>query len=52
MGPEVAGVPFVGILRLPFESPEIKCHLNVAPVERHREYYKGEVMASPNSGPW
>jgi hypothetical protein len=40
-GPKVAGVPTVGILGLPLGSPRTKCHLDVAPVERHIEYYKG-----------
>jgi hypothetical protein len=30
-----------------FGSPGTKCHLNVAPVERHREYYKGEGGGFP-----
>jgi hypothetical protein len=32
----------VRILGLPLVSLETKCHLDVAPVERCREYYKGE----------
>ncbi len=39
--PKVAGVPTVGILGLPFGSPETKCHLDVGLVERHIVYYKG-----------
>jgi hypothetical protein len=30
----------VGILKFPFGSFETKCHLDVAPVERHKKYYK------------
>jgi hypothetical protein len=47
MGPKVAGIPTVGISGLPFGSPETKCHLDAAPVERHREYYKGEGGGFP-----
>jgi hypothetical protein len=32
--------------------PWEKSHLDVGPVERSRIYYKGEVVASPKSGPW
>jgi hypothetical protein len=32
----------VGISRLPFGSPRTKNHLDVALVERHKVYYKGE----------
>jgi hypothetical protein len=44
---KVAGVPIVGILRLPLESPETKSHLVVAPVEKHKVYYKGEGGGFP-----
>ncbi len=40
--PKVARVPTVGIPRLPFGSFGTKCHLDVAPMESCREYYKGE----------
>ncbi len=40
--PKVVGIPIVGISRLSLESLETKCHLDVAPVENYREYYKGE----------
>ncbi len=40
--PKVIGFPVVGILALPLGSPGTKSHLDVAPVERHRVYYKGE----------
>ncbi len=46
-GPKVAGVLGVGILGLPLGSLETKCHLDVAPVERHREYCKGECGGFP-----
>jgi hypothetical protein len=42
MCPKVTGVPVVGISGLPFGSPGRKCHLDLAPVEICREYYKGE----------
>jgi hypothetical protein len=45
--PKVIGVPFVGISRLPFDSPGTKCHLDVGLVERHKIYYKGEGGGFP-----
>jgi len=36
------GVPTLKISRLPFGSPETKCHLDVGLVERYIIYYKGE----------
>jgi hypothetical protein len=39
---KVVGVPIVAISGLSLGSPETKNHLDVAPVERHRVYYKGE----------
>ncbi len=50
--PKVVGIPVVGISGLPLGSSETKCHLDVAPVEKHRKYYKGKVVASPKSRPW
>jgi hypothetical protein len=44
---KVAKVPFVRILRLPLGSPETKSQLDVAPVERHKVYYKGEGGGFP-----
>jgi hypothetical protein len=38
MGPKFAGVPIVEN----FGTPGTKCHLDVAPVESCKEYYKGE----------
>jgi hypothetical protein len=32
----------VAIPGLPFGNLEMKCHLDVAPMERYKEYYKGE----------
>jgi hypothetical protein len=40
--PKVARVPIVGIPGLPLGSPSTKCHLDVAPMERCKEYHKGE----------
>jgi hypothetical protein len=37
----------VGISGLPLGSPRTKCHLDVAPIERCREYYKGEGDGFP-----
>jgi hypothetical protein len=50
--PKVIGVPVVGILGLPFGYPETKCYLDVALMERHRVYYKGEGGRFPKSEPW
>jgi len=47
MGPKVAGVPILGISRLPFGSLETKCHLDVGLVERHIVYYKREGGGFP-----
>jgi hypothetical protein len=44
---KVTRVPSLGILGLPLGSPETKCHLDVALVERHRVYYKGEGGGFP-----
>jgi hypothetical protein len=44
---KVAGVPIVAISGLPLGSPETKNHLDVASVERHRVYYKGEGSGFP-----
>ncbi len=38
--PKVEGIPTVIIHGLPFGSLGTKCHLDVAPVERRKEYYK------------
>jgi hypothetical protein len=57
---KVEGVPSLRISGLPLVSPGTKCHLDVAFVERHRVYYKGEgggflqvqavvSLVSPNS---
>ncbi len=37
------------ILKLPFGSPETKCHLYVGFVEKHKVYYKGEGGGFPPS---
>jgi hypothetical protein len=44
---KVAGVPVVRISGVPFESLETKSHLDVAPMERCRVYYKGEGGGFP-----
>jgi hypothetical protein len=46
-GLKIMEVPTLKILRLPFESLGIKCHLNVGLVERHRVYYNGEGGGFP-----
>jgi hypothetical protein len=48
--PKVTGVtrvPALGILRLPLRSPKTKSHLDVAPMERCKVYYKGEGDGFP-----
>jgi hypothetical protein len=61
-GPKVAGIPTLAISGLPFGSLRTKSHLDVALVERHIVYYKGEgddfpqvravvSLVSPNC-PW
>ncbi len=45
--PKVTGIPILGISRLPFGSPETKCHLDVGLLERHKIYYKGEGGGFP-----
>ncbi len=44
---KVAGVPIDAISRLPLGSPGTKSHLDVAPMERHIIYYKGEGGGFP-----
>jgi hypothetical protein len=44
---KVTGVPIVGISGLPFGSSGTKSHLDVAPMERCRIYYKGEGGGFP-----
>jgi hypothetical protein len=47
------GVPIVGILGLPLGSTGTKSHLDVAPMERRKIYYKGEGGGfPPKFGPW
>jgi hypothetical protein len=46
---KVVGVPVVAISRLPLGSPGTKSHLDVAPMERRRVYYKGEGGGFPPS---
>jgi hypothetical protein len=47
MGPKVAKVLTLAILRLPLGSPRTKSHLDVGLVERHKVYYKGEGGGFP-----
>ncbi len=49
---KIIGFLVVGISGLPHGSLRKKNHLDVAPVERHRVYYKGEGGASTKFGPW
>jgi hypothetical protein len=44
---KVVGVLVVGISGLSLGSPRTKSHLDVAPVERYRIYYKGEGGGFP-----
>ncbi len=44
---KVMRVPIVGILGLPLGSPGTKSHLDVAPVERCKVYYKGKGGGFP-----
>jgi hypothetical protein len=46
-GPKVGGVSILGISGLPNGSLRTKCHLDVAPMDRHKLYYKGEGGGSP-----
>jgi hypothetical protein len=46
-GPKVTRVLGVGILGLPLGSLGTKCHLDVAPMERCKEYCKGEGGGFP-----
>ncbi len=45
--PKVTRVPIVRIPRLSLRSPKTKCCLDVTPVEKCREYYKGEGGGFP-----
>jgi hypothetical protein len=49
---KVAKVLVVRISGLLLGSPKTKSHLDVAPMENCRVYYKGEGGASPKSGLW
>ncbi len=44
---KVARVPGLGISGFPLGNPRTKSHLDVAPVERCRVYYKGEGGGFP-----
>ncbi len=43
----IMGVPAMGIPRFPLGSRTTKCHLHVAPMEKRKEYYKGEGGGFP-----
>ncbi len=45
--PKVAGVPILGILKLPLGSRGTKCHLGAGLVARNKVYYKGEGGGFP-----
>jgi len=45
--PKVVGVLTLGISKIPFGSPGTKCHLDLALIERHRVYCKGEGGGFP-----
>jgi hypothetical protein len=49
---KVMGIPILGILGIPSESPKTKWHLGVGHVARHKVCYKGEVVVSPKSKLW
>jgi hypothetical protein len=44
---KVAGIPAGGIWGLPLGSLGTKSHLDVAPMEKHRVYYKGKGSGFP-----
>ncbi len=44
---KVVGIPILGILRLAFASLGTKSHLDVAPMESCRVYYKGDGGGFP-----
>jgi len=46
-GPKIIRNPTLAISRLPFGSPETKCHLDVNLVEKHKVYYRGEGGGFP-----
>jgi hypothetical protein len=52
MSSQSPGTPTGTVSGLQLGSPGKKSHLDVPSVESCREYYKGEVVASPESGPW
>jgi hypothetical protein len=45
--PKFVGILVVGISKFPLKNPEIKSHLDVAPVEGCKVYYKGEGGGFP-----
>ncbi len=49
---KVVGVPSLGNFGTPTWESQDKMPLDVALVERHGVYYKGEGGGFPKSGPW
>jgi hypothetical protein len=49
---KVAGVPTMGISRLPLGSPEPKSHLDVLPWRATKYNIRGKMVISNKSGPW
>ncbi len=47
MGPQTCENPRCGKFGTPLGSPETKCHLDVAPMETRKKYYKGEGGGFP-----
>ncbi len=50
--PKVPGVQPATVSGLHFGNPGTKSHSGMGTVEQRKEYYMGEVAASPESGPW
>jgi hypothetical protein len=45
--PKVAGVPTLGISRVPLGNPGTKWHLGAGTMAKHKVYYKGEGGGFP-----
>jgi len=52
MAVQRSGSPAWTVSGLHFGSPNKMCHLDIASTTNYKEYYKGKVVASPESGPW
>jgi hypothetical protein len=48
----MGGIPILKFLGLSTWEFWEKCHLGVASIVNHKEYYKGKVVISPKFGPW